>query len=429
MKAQFCTACGTPAAPDQNHCVECGQRLDDDLALATGPSGSTLVTWLDVGGKAFAFGAPLVAFFDFLSPRIALLPVAAVVAVIGLAAAVALRRLVAPGLHASSWLRRVLAPETRLHKSPMLVATGVVSALMVAGAAWSSVNAAEGGVIASKFDAAKNAQMQLGMLQGLQKEQRQQTAVLEDIREGRTTNPRRELANQGILWTHSAFRDAIRSNDVYAISLFLAGGMRWTPDDASWTIRDGKESIGKRMLESPDLLSPTDNQCTSLVFDCTGRNQAKAGSTGGIENAFAISSQDKKWLRLFCAKPGDVAKVQSLLDDEKKRHQDNLVLYKQQLATILPASNCRQQLLSNGGRSLFQAGMQWSYNFTRGMDDWDTLLSVVNDQLTAHGPFSSNRKVLHAIDNYCAQQAERKPTVDISGKKMRTLQQIVDALT
>lgn len=427
MNIQFCTGCGTPATPDHNHCIECGQRLKDDAPPRL--SGSTLVTWMDVGGKSFAVGAPLVALFDFLSPRVALLPVAAVVAVIGLVVSVALRRLVAPGLPAASWLRRMLAPEARLHKSPVLVATGVLSALMVAGAAWSSVNAAGGGVIASKFDAAKNAQMQLGVLQGLQKEQRLQTAVLEDIREGRTTNPRRELANQGILWTHSAFTDAIRGNDVTAISLFLAGGMRWTPADAVWTIREGKDEIAKRMLEHPELLSPTSDQCTSLVFDYRSRNPAKADSAGSVGTAFALSTQDKRWLRLFCAKPGDVAKVQSILDDEKKRHQENLALHKQQLAKILPASDCRQQLLSNGGRSLFQAGMQWSYNFTRGMDDWDTLLSVVNDQLTADGPFTSNRKVLQAVDQYCAQQSARKPTADISGRTLRNMQQVVDALT
>lgn len=234
MKNQFCTGCGAPAATDQNHCDNCGLRLHDAPVASPGSGAyglaahrkpSTLITWLDVGGKSLAFGTPLVAVFDFLSPRIALLPTAAVVAVVGLVVAVALRKFVAPALPAASWLRRVLAPEATLHKSPMLIATGVLSALMVTGAAWSSVNATEGGVIASKFDAAKNAQMQLGVLQGLQKEQRQQTAVLEDIREGRSNNPRKELVNLGVLWSNENFRSALVNSDLRVAQLFMDGGM------------------------------------------------------------------------------------------------------------------------------------------------------------------------------------------------------------
>ena len=233
MTVLFCTACGYGVSVGSAFCEECGEVFSDDIQpgkdeipkVSIQPWSPAWMTWLDVGGKSLGLGAPLVAVFDFLSPRVALLPFAATIAIVGLVTAIALRKFVVPSLPATSKLRTVLAPEAGLHKSPLLIGTGVLSALMVTGAAWSNANAPAGGVMASHFDAARNAQMQLGVLQGLQKEQRVQTAVLEDIREGRSMDPRKELSNIGGTWNSENFQNALTNSDLRVIQLFLDGGI------------------------------------------------------------------------------------------------------------------------------------------------------------------------------------------------------------
>ena len=233
MSILFCTACGYRLSAGSTFCVECGEVFGNEVGLGSDeipkasnqPSSPAWMTWLDVGGKTLGLGAPLVAVFDFLSPRVALLPFAATIAIVGLVTALVLRRFVVPSLPAASNLRKFLAAEAGLHKSPLLIGTGVLSVLMVTGAAWSNANAPAGGVMASHFDAAKNAQMQLGVLQGLQKVQQVQTAVLEDIREGRSMDPRKELSNIGVTWNSENFRNALTNSDLRVIQLFLDGGI------------------------------------------------------------------------------------------------------------------------------------------------------------------------------------------------------------
>lgn len=173
MKTLFCTACGHGISAGSAFCEECGEVFGNEIEQGRGEiptasnqlSSPAWMTRLDVGGKSLGLGAPLVAVFDFLSPRVALLPFAATIAIVGLVTALALRKFIVPSLPTTSKLRKVLAPEAGLHKSPLLIGTGMLSALMVTRAAWSNANAPADGVMVSHFDATKNAQMQLGVLQ------------------------------------------------------------------------------------------------------------------------------------------------------------------------------------------------------------------------------------------------------------------------
>lgn len=188
MNGQICTLCGNNAVDGGSLCKECevrqagakGAELGSSTALPPIQSSEAIDRraemlkqtrgvisgWVAPFNSMFLFGGTLVAVFDFLSPRVALLPIAAVIAVLGLVATIVMRRFVAPDLPEGSKFRRLLAPNSGLHRSPILVGSCVLSALMVTGAAWSSAKSADGGVIASKFSAARNAQIQLGMIEG-----------------------------------------------------------------------------------------------------------------------------------------------------------------------------------------------------------------------------------------------------------------------
>ena len=328
MGKQFCTQCGHSVAIDAKFCENCGAVFDkaslpaDDALMGAAsvtassatPARETVVTqarsvisaWAMPFNATLFFGSTLVAVFDFLSPRVALLPVAATLAVVGLVAALALRKFVAPSLPASSGFRRVLAPEAGLHKSPVLIATGVLSALMVSGAAWSSAQSVSGGVIASKFDAARNAQMQLGLMQGIQKEQRVQTAVLEDIREGRAANPRRELANQGIFWKQDEFERAVEQRDLQVIASFLAGGMQWRIKSAKWLLVQNNSEVVNLLIAYPKLAAGGSDECESLMsqlsYDAVSdKSTFERGVMSYAFEATALTAISGKFLKAICA--------------------------------------------------------------------------------------------------------------------------------
>ena len=352
MSNQFCTSCGHSVALDAKFCDNCGavfgapklpefQRkveIDPPTTASTTGTHQTVVkharlaisAWVIPFNATLIFGSTLVAAFDFLSPRVALLPIAATVAVVGLLAALALRKYVAPSLPEGSTFRRALAPEMGLHKSPVLIVTAMLSALMVSGAAWSSAASASGGVIASKFDAARNAQMQFGVLQAVQKEQRVQTAVLEDIREGRSSDPRRELSNLGSGWDSSSFQYALVNGDARVVSLFIEGKMQWRISDAFVVMVLNKQEMLDLLLKSKSLLVRLEGDCVKIIdervvsphpFVTHYSRDLESGASN--YKAFAnLKKEHINFLRMFCEGADDVASINQSYSEFQKKYDE-----------------------------------------------------------------------------------------------------------
>ena len=414
--------------------------------------------WLDVISKAAGLGTPLIFVFDFVSPHISLLPVAACIALAGLLATVSLRKYVAPSLPATSAFRQALAPESGLHRSRLVIGTGLLSALMVTGAAWSNANAPEGGIIASKFDAAKNAQMQLGILQAAQKEQRGQTAVLEDIREGRTSNPRRELSNQGILWTYDAFVEALEAKDLAVVSLFVAGGMTWGPHAGLKALWSKKDAISDQLISRPELLDPDAVRksrygCANyiLFFNTPSQATEKLKDLKQIRPR-VLREQDKQWLKLLCGDKEGQATALELLQDQMAKY------------SVLPAGQCRQRLTNNDASAISYMSLDstgiFPIPFERNKSETATLRQAMFEQpdkassytLTPMTP-QNNRsfpapnpdakphpsrsneagnkrltpQVLEAINDYCS-MVSRRPAEEYNGWTVESMKQIVAAL-
>lgn len=100
---------------------------------------------------------------------------------------------------------------------------GVCCAIFAAGAYASSKHAA--GFIASKDPAI--AQVQASML-GIDQKLDTQTALLADIKSGKSDDPRVALKNMGVAWDFTEFRNASQRGDLKVMELFLQGGMTTT---------------------------------------------------------------------------------------------------------------------------------------------------------------------------------------------------------
>jgi hypothetical protein len=358
----FCTDCGQAAPADAKFCEHCGHSFPAEAEPPIDQARKWISSWVMPFNASLLFGTTMVGVLDFVSPRIALLPSAAAVVLACLLALVGLRRFVAPNLPNANPLRLLLTPNLALHRSPLLVGTGVLSLLMVSGAAWSHATAAKGGVVASHFDAARNAQMQLGLLQGVQKEQRVQTAVLEDIREGRTSNPRRELANQGILWTTSDRANAVESGDTAVVSLFLAGGMPWSQRTIKRPLESGNQTMVQVFLEYPQLLQSEDACMESIRSMQVGPvSTLRKQLTYRPQKVPALTAVDLRLLQLFCNKPGDVASLQERLQSDKETYQSQLnkhangsIAIRTAPGTLRTSAECQRDLTAANGQRVLR---------------------------------------------------------------------------
>lgn len=470
MTHQFCTSCGHSVVLDARFCEECGavfetvelpslQRLPD-----TKPTGATsgaitrsevvkharsvVSTWVIPFNATLVFGTTMAAVFDFLSPRVALLPIAATVAVAGLLTALALRKFVAPSLPPSSAFRRLLAPETELHKSPMLIATGLLSALMVSGAAWSSAASASGGVIASKFDMARNVQMQLGVMQGLQKEQRVQTAVLEDIREGRAVDPRRELNNIGGGFSGYELDAALDRGDLRTVKLLLAGGLKWRISNAYAAFANTDPAMSKILLENMENFESRSGDCEQLIEQKFGADELFLRSGGVIassrvfpgKHSATLEPFQKSLLKKFC----DKAEVQAFVKEKLINIKEKLSNEQQKFAAASVAELQRQQKLNhsreicvverNAQRPYYLRRQQYKRRYSDSCSTSDC--SNVEDKLieAAH----DGKKYAETAQTFCSEQYStvpkfaRRVTPDMSPTYQQillTYQQVLDSIS
>ena len=100
---------------------------------------------------------------------------------------------------------------------------GVCCAIFTAGAYASSKHAA--GFIASKDPAI--AQVQASIF-GISEKLDTQTALLADIKSGKSDDPRVALKNMGVAWDFTEFRNASQRGDLKVMELFIEGGMTTT---------------------------------------------------------------------------------------------------------------------------------------------------------------------------------------------------------
>ena len=452
MTKQFCTSCGHSVAMDAKFCENCGvifetmaligtEQVADVLGgdVAAGSvtradivkhARTAVVTWVIPFNATLIFGSTLVAVFDFLSPRVALLPIAATVAVAGLFTALALRKFVAPSLPLGNQLRRVLTPEARFHKSPVLIITGLLSALMLSGAAWSSAASSGGGVLASKFDAARVAQTQIGLLQVMQKEQRQQTAVLEDIRDGRSNNPRRVLSSQGTAWTEGAFNDALRNRDLPVIALFLEGGMRWRLDKVQAYLNSGDDEAAKLFLSYP-ALGDGAKSCERFMNSFSLRTLDEKRSLPDAEPKLKpISTMERSYLKTFCSQPESKAAAFAMLKKAQEERDQQLDRYKAVKNAVVPIQQCVQQASARDGEALFTEASTFNISGPTTYTPRQELLAGFNIQLLV-GNTSLTPALIAAIKKFCLIQATPSIPTNYAGMRdfgMAGAQQVIDAL-
>ena len=158
----------------------------------------------------------LIPLLDFLRPKTSLISYAAGVAVLFFVALLV--------------LKRMGKPTPQAIPSALLVTTGICACLVTVSAYASSQHPE--GYAASKFPEVRSAQTSLLGLErqtaAINEKLDRQGVVLEDIRSGRSDDPRVALKNMGVAWSFAEFREASSRSDLKVMDLFLQGGMTTT---------------------------------------------------------------------------------------------------------------------------------------------------------------------------------------------------------
>lgn len=167
-----------------------------------------------------------------------------------------------------------------------------------------------GGILSSHFSAVSDAQMQIGMLQGIEGNTRRTAVATEGIRDSVkkevSNNPRKELANLGQAWTASGFSEAVHRQDAESVGLYLDGGM--IPDNAINMILNGKlwgilDQFVKRDASDTRSSCHAALSLQTAYFPANGNNDTSTN--------FEIDSEAVRAYGILCGKYPEL--IQSML--------------------------------------------------------------------------------------------------------------------
>lgn len=119
-----------------------------------------------------------------------------------------------------------------------------------------NANAYEGGALASKFDQVTALQSMMGIMKNVDgRVRRIEDAVtsidrkMDNVKKEHSDDPRIQLANEGVNWTHAGFTESLRDDDQRRILLYLEGGMKMNSEDMRFFMGNFDKGIGEKILD------------------------------------------------------------------------------------------------------------------------------------------------------------------------------------
>lgn len=92
---------------------------------------------------------------------------------------------------------------------------------------------------------------------------------LQNVKKETSDDPRKELANQGILWERNALGSAISRGDLKVVQLFLDGGMKLSYMDVGNALRLNNQEMLNLLLQRVAVFDKELDQLPSYRYDCT----------------------------------------------------------------------------------------------------------------------------------------------------------------
>lgn len=228
---------------------------------------------------------------------------------------------------------------------------------------------------------------------------------LDKVKLETSSDPRKELANRGVLWTTSDYYNAVKTGDTQTVSLFMQGGMPMNAGVVVQAYEESNDATRELMLQQASAW-PEDS-CAFLV-----------GRPSLVEKA---DDSKKAVFQRVCANPAGRRLVADRLAMMEKAHANAVAAYEQELKDRQTVEQCSRENLSPAGlqqlvrvapvgaRANREPG--WGAGGPDPVRDmYVAVLDASNDTNQAH----ALQTIKTAVTKYCTYIANEKPNIDIS---------------
>lgn len=245
-----------------------------------------------------------------------------------------------------------------------------------------------------------------------------------------SADPRKELANRGLVWRPQELRGVIETGDVESARLFLQGGMKWNTYFAYKPLDRDDQPMLALLQDYPKLLLREDGDCGSLMSHLTRTEPGsrRNDDNGRSERPHRLTSAERSMLKLVCNQPEDLAKARQEAEQAAAAYRSQVEAYNKEKAAIQPAAQCIAELSQNNYRGLldevtaFSPFMGSSILRTRR----NRMLAELYPAM-ATGTLDK-AKVAGEVSKYCNEVAADEPNIDLSESYSLSKKQILDVL-
>ena len=221
-----------------------------------------------------------------------------------------------------------------------------------------------------------------------------------------SADPRKELANRGVLWDRSNFNRALRASDLENLHLFLKGGMKWyvNEDLRAVLAKTNDTALVSLLTQYPDQIE-AGSKCTYLFHDTIRPIKADSEKPLIPSRLKEMTLAQKAFIEKACKSHESIEYINGQLanfhrwDSERKQAHQKLV------ALHGDAKKCRSQLLVNGGKPLKQE-LEARYLIAQTAEfDYDFLRSA-RERGYMRGITLSLDEIKSQVNEYCDSRAK-----------------------
>ncbi|QBQ99515.1 toll/interleukin-1 receptor domain-containing protein [Paraburkholderia pallida] len=239
---------------------------------------------------------------------------------------------------------------------------------------------------------------------------------LDKVKLETSSDPRKELANRGILWTWGSFNTAVTDGDTPTVALFLQGGMGLNEGTLRNAYERSNDATRELLLEK--VASWPERGCFAVYL-------------AHVDPQAATPSQ-KAIFQRSCGNPDGRKMVGEMLATLESSHQNAVQAYEQELKARPTFDQCVKENMSPAGlQKLVQLAPVGAMSGDPGWggngpdpqrDMYRAVLDAQQDTNHAH----ALETVRTGVQKYCTFEANAKPNIDTSDKSVqqyRTLMQ------
>ena len=217
-----------------------------------------------------------------------------------------------------------------------------------------------------------------------------------------SADPRKELANRGVLWNLSNFNNALRARDMENLSLFLQGGMKWyVNDDLKIALAKTNDTALVSLLTNyPDQME-AGSRCSILFNDVIRKVDIKTPPYRLKDMNLA----QKSFIEKACKAPENIEYANQRLANAQRFDSETKQDHQKLIASYGDAQRCRNQLLVNGGKPLKNAIESRGLSYQSEEFDY-SFLSSTRAQMRNRGFTFSLDEIASQVNEFCDERAQ-----------------------